>query len=82
MHSNYANEMTVTLYNLTKTLDLNDQIYYPRGIVVFNSRLRIGLKVINGHYNVFSYSWSNSHWEMYNDLTHSVKVKPTTTKKC
>eukprot|EP00102_Acyrthosiphon_pisum_P027253 XP_016664463.1 PREDICTED: uncharacterized protein LOC107885350 [Acyrthosiphon pisum] len=53
---NYAKETMMTLDNIPKTLTLNNQIYYLRGVVVFEGGQRTGLRVSSGHYKGFAYT--------------------------
>jgi hypothetical protein len=52
---------------INNTLNLKNQIYYLRGVVVFEGGQRTGLRVSSGHYKGFVYR-SNYHWKLYDDL--------------
>jgi len=62
-----AREIMRTLDDVPKTLDLNGQTYYIRGTIIFNSGLRVGLRVISGHYKAFACR-TNTFWEVYDDI--------------
>jgi len=59
------------LEDISKTIEINDTVYFSRGAIGFCGQNRWDLRVTIGHYKAFAYR-SNGQWEVYDDLRDGV----------